>query len=201
MPSEVSNKDFWAHQMNAHIDKLDLPYDKPELKEALAQLGKAHNGDLMKGIGGTKASKRNAAHVCSFFVRGECKRGAACPYRHTDITDQDLERMKKGNGSIDDKIRERYSGVNDPIAKKILDKFDIPKVPAAPSDPLITTLFMGGVTPDITQTMVAEEMNPFGKVSRIKLESKNKRGFVSFENRESAESAMKSLHASLTINN
>ena len=135
--------------MNANIDKLDLPYGKPELKEALSQLGKAHNGDLLKGLGGSKASKRNAAHVCSFFVRGECKRGAACPYRHTDITDQDLERMNKGHGSIDDKIRERYNGVNDPIAKKILDKFDIPKVPVAPTDKLITTLFMGGVTPDI----------------------------------------------------
>jgi hypothetical protein len=36
MPSEAANKDFWAHQMNAGIDKLDLPYDKPELKEALS---------------------------------------------------------------------------------------------------------------------------------------------------------------------
>ena len=26
--------------------------------------------------------KRNRAHVCSFFVRGECTRGAECPYRH-----------------------------------------------------------------------------------------------------------------------
>jgi pre-mRNA-splicing factor RBM22/SLT11 len=25
--------------------------------------------------------KRNRPHVCSFFVKGECKRGAECPYR------------------------------------------------------------------------------------------------------------------------
>jgi pre-mRNA-splicing factor RBM22/SLT11 len=25
---------------------------------------------------------RNRARICSFFVRGECKRGAECPYRH-----------------------------------------------------------------------------------------------------------------------
>ena len=87
MPSEAANKDFWAHQMNAGIDKLDLPYDKPELKEALSQLAKTHNGDIFRGLGGSKASKRNAAHVCSFYVRGECKRGVSCPYRHTDITD------------------------------------------------------------------------------------------------------------------
>jgi hypothetical protein len=36
MPKDVANRDFWAHQMNANVDKLDLPYDNPELKQALA---------------------------------------------------------------------------------------------------------------------------------------------------------------------
>lgn len=26
--------------------------------------------------------QRNKAKICTFFVRGECKRGAECPYRH-----------------------------------------------------------------------------------------------------------------------
>jgi len=26
--------------------------------------------------------ERNSARVCTFFARGECTRGAACPYRH-----------------------------------------------------------------------------------------------------------------------
>jgi pre-mRNA-splicing factor RBM22/SLT11 len=25
--------------------------------------------------------KRNRAHICSFYVKGECKRGEECPYR------------------------------------------------------------------------------------------------------------------------
>lgn len=25
--------------------------------------------------------KRNRAHICSFFLKGECNRGDACPYR------------------------------------------------------------------------------------------------------------------------
>ena len=88
--------------------------------------------------------------------------------------------MKKGNGSIDDKIRERYNGLNDPIAKKILDKFDLPKAPAVPEDKSITTLFLGGVTPEVTQQMVSEAMGDYGKIVRVKLETKNKRGFVCF---------------------
>ena len=31
--------------------------------------------------------KRNRAHICSFFVKGECKRGEECPYRHEMPTD------------------------------------------------------------------------------------------------------------------
>jgi len=61
--------------MNANIDKLDLPYNDPEVKQALAQIARTHNGDSEKGLGGSKAGKRNAAHVCSFFVKGECNRG------------------------------------------------------------------------------------------------------------------------------
>ena len=92
--------------------------------------------------------------------------------------------MKKGNGSIDEKIRERYNGVNDPIAKKILDKFDTPvKQTSVPSDNSITTLFLGGVSGDIEVGQVSELMEAFGKVARIKLESKHKRGFVCFETR------------------
>lgn len=30
----------------------------------------------------TLCLQRNQAKVCSFFVRGECNRGAECPYRH-----------------------------------------------------------------------------------------------------------------------
>jgi len=90
--------------------------------------------------------------VCSFFVRGECNRGVACPYRHSNITDQDLESLKKGYGSIENKIRERYHGINDPIASKILSKIkEKPKVPDSPEDPTITTLFIGGVTSEITK--------------------------------------------------
>jgi RNA recognition motif-containing protein len=49
--------------------------------------------------------------------------------------------------------------------------------------------------------MVAEAMGGYGKIVRVKLESKNKRGFVCFQSREAAEQAMNALHSSLTLNN
>ena len=112
MPKEMSNRDYWANNMNANIEKLDLPYKNPEVIEALSKIT-SKNPNISKNF------KRNEAHVCSFFVQGKCTRGAACPYRHENITDEDLERMQKGNGRVEDKIRERYDGVNDPLAQKI----------------------------------------------------------------------------------
>lgn len=57
--------------------------------------------------------QRNQARICTFFVRGECKRGAECPYRHEMPTSGPLSEQN---------IKDRYYGVNDPVAAKILDR-------------------------------------------------------------------------------
>ena len=36
---------------------------------------------LMRLARTTPYYKRNRPHVCSFWVKGECKRGEECPYR------------------------------------------------------------------------------------------------------------------------
>ena len=196
MPADGANRDFWANRMNANIDKLELPYANPEVHSALATISRKHNGDLNRGLGGSKAAKRNAAHVCSFFVKGNCNRGVTCPYRHTNITEQDLESLKKGNGSIDEKIRERFNGINDPIAKKIMDRIEEKSLPPpAPSDTSISTLFLGNITSeDITEDMVKEQMEKFGKIERMRLLHRQSCGFVCFYSREAAEKAIGNLH-------
>ena len=61
MPKDVANRDFWANNMNANIDKLDLPYKNPEVLEALKNVAERHTGQ-------EKNFQRNKAHVCSFFL-------------------------------------------------------------------------------------------------------------------------------------
>lgn len=55
--------------------------------------------------------KRNKPHVCSFFAKGECKRGDECPYRHEIPQTNELSHQN---------IQDRYHGHNDPVARKIL---------------------------------------------------------------------------------
>lgn len=38
IPQETSNRDFWANEMNRNIDSVQLPFDDPETKAALAKI-------------------------------------------------------------------------------------------------------------------------------------------------------------------
>lgn len=55
--------------------------------------------------------KRNRQHICSFFVKGNCTRGAECPYRHEMPQEGELKHQN---------IKDRYYGTNDPVARKIM---------------------------------------------------------------------------------
>jgi pre-mRNA-splicing factor RBM22/SLT11 len=140
--------------------------------------------------------------VCTFYVRGECNRGTACPYRHTDIAEEDLEGMKKGGGSIEQKIRDRFHGINDPVAKKILDKVKETNLPTPPADLNISTLFIGGVTDDtIDEDSIKKQLEPFGKIKAIKMIHRQGCAFACFYARESAERAIEALYDRFFISN
>ena len=63
--------------------------------------------------------KRNLPHICSFYVRGTCNRGDACPYRHVHPSQEKMDDALK-----DQNIKDRFYGVNDPVAKKLMRKYD-----------------------------------------------------------------------------
>ena len=60
------------------IDETPQPY---------GQLAKAQppSDVLMKLARSAPYYKRNQPHICSFYVKGECKRGEECPYRYDFI--------------------------------------------------------------------------------------------------------------------
>jgi pre-mRNA-splicing factor RBM22/SLT11 len=74
--------------------------------------------------------KRNRPHICSFFVKGECNRGAECPFRHE---------LPKENGLEKQNLQDRYHGVNDPVAKKMMRQQAEIKGLKAPEDQSIVS--------------------------------------------------------------
>lgn len=67
-----------------------------------SSFGKVRPSDtILKLQRTTPYYKRNRAHVCSFYVRGQCTRGLECPYRHEMPVTGELSQQN---------IKDRYYG-------------------------------------------------------------------------------------------
>lgn len=86
--------------------------------------------------------KRNRAHICSFWVKGECRRGEECPYRHEKPTDPD-------DPLSDQNMKDRYYGNNDPVANKLLKRVSEMPRPVPPEDKSVTTVYIGNLNDTI----------------------------------------------------
>ena len=83
------------------------------------------NGELDHSVGSVAHAKlssvarmepryeRNLPKLCSFFAKGECNRGANCPFRHEMPRDRN-DPLSKQN------TKDRFYGTNDPVAKKMI---------------------------------------------------------------------------------
>ncbi|CED85309.1 pre-mrna-splicing factor slt11 [Phaffia rhodozyma] len=137
--------------------------------------------------------KRNRAHICSFFVKGECNRGNECPYRH-ELPPPDSD-MKKQN------IQDRYYGRNDPVANKILRENAVQTGLAAPEDQSITTLLLlslpTGLTEDVLRTTLFSKIPSIthGDLKSIVLVPASHCAFLNFHKRPVAEKAASALSA------
>lgn len=154
--------------------------------------GKAPNELLLKLARTTPYYKRNRPHICSFWVKGECKRGEECPYRHEMPTDP-TDPLANQN------IKDRYYGVDDPVADKLLKRAeDMPRLDT-PVDKSITTLYAGGLDANVTEQDLRDEFYQFGEIRNISLVAKQGCAFINFSTREGAERAVQGTFNKLII--
>ncbi|CAI5737076.1 unnamed protein product [Hyaloperonospora brassicae] len=106
VPASDANREWFSQQ---HLRML-------EQEGAVSVYGKATGAGssaLLRLARREPYYKRNRAHLCSFYARGECTRGDECPYLHEMPRDKD-DPLAKQN------IKDRYYGKNDPVAAKML---------------------------------------------------------------------------------
>lgn len=118
--------------------------------------------------------QRNRAHICSFFVKGTCNRGAECPFRHE---------MPETGPLATQNIRDRYYGVNDPVAQKMLGRLGERVVPPPPEDTSIVTLFVGNVEPNWGPEDLQPLFEAHGTVTSVKVIHNKNCAFVNFATR------------------
>lgn len=191
MPESDVGREFMIEQHEAKMSSVALgaTYGKVD-KSAAASA-------MLTGLSKrTPYYKRNLPHLCSFYAKGSCNRGALCPYRHDMPTTGPLAQQN---------IKDRYFGQNDPVAMKMLNRAEGRNADAkpliTPEDQSITTLWVGGLAEDATDEEVRGVFFPFGDVSSIRIIGEKKCAFVTYVSRESAEAAADKLFNTLTIKN
>jgi pre-mRNA-splicing factor RBM22/SLT11 len=184
IPLSEANREYFADQAERQIasGQLDLQGMHSQVHDTLRRLARP-----------APYYKRNAAQVCSFFLKGNCTRGATCPYRHEVPEDKgDLNQQN---------IKDRYYGVNDPVARKMLKRASEMPGLAPPQDRNVRTLYLGNVQPYITQQDIHDSFYAYGELESVRVLSEKMCAFVSYTTREAAEKAAEATFGTLTIKN
>lgn len=177
MPKSDVNKEYYSQNVERAVSET-------EASQPYGALAKAQSPSdlLMKLARTTPYYKRNRPHICSFWVKGECKRGEECPYRHEKPTDPD-------DPLADQNIRDRYYGVNDPVADKLLRRAaSMPKL-EPPEDLSITTLYVGNLGDRVGEKDLRDHFYQYGEIRSVTMLARQQCAFVQFTNRVSAELA------------
>ncbi|DAZ99678.1 TPA: hypothetical protein N0F65_001915 [Lagenidium giganteum] len=105
VPESDANREWFAQQHNRMLEQ----------EGAVTAYGKiaGNNSALLQLARKEPYYTRNRPHLCSFYARGECNRGEACPYLH-EMPRSKSDPMAKQN------IKDRFYGKNDPVAQKML---------------------------------------------------------------------------------
>lgn len=180
LPESAPGKEFALNRMA----------EEGELDDRSKFSGNGSNDILNKLRRSQPYYKRNQARICSFFVKGECKRGAECPYRHE---------MPKSGPLANQNIKDRYYGVNDPVANAMLARAEAMKNLTPPADPNIMTLYVGGINQNISEEDLRDVFYPYGEIKSIKKIDKRNCAFVTYTSRDAAERAASRLANQLVV--
>lgn len=182
IPKSDVNREYFAEEHDRRA-RAGLDYESSYGKER-------PNDTILKLQRTTPYYKRNRAHICSFFIRGECTRGAECPYRHEMPVTGELSQQN---------IKDRYYGVNDPVALKLLNKAgEMPSL-ERPEDESIRTLYVGGLDARVSEQDLRDNFYSHGEIESVKMVLQRACAFVTYTTREGAEKAADELSNKLVI--
>jgi pre-mRNA-splicing factor RBM22/SLT11 len=98
------------------------------------------------------------------------------PFRHERPSDPD-------DPLSDQNLRDRYYGVQDPVAAKIMKRASTLPSLDPPEDPHVTTLYVGGLDESIAEQDLKDEFYQYGEIRNINVVTKQGCAFVQFTRR------------------
>ncbi|KRX00169.1 hypothetical protein PPERSA_10668 [Pseudocohnilembus persalinus] len=184
LPTSSQNRDYWIQEQGANLNNLQLPYKDQGANPILQAQARMRNQNY----------ERNKAHVCSFWEKGECKRGDLCPYAHEKRYDKESALAKQN-------IKDRFHGNNDVLANKIMNQLEEKqeKDIQPPEDTSITSIFLRNLPQDLTEQELFVIFQQYGTINSIKHIQPNFIAFINYASRKSAEDAVKDNYGNLII--
>lgn len=179
LPESRVGRDYALQEAQA-VGDAALPYGKTAAHPMLKRLARM-----------TPYYKRNEARICTFYVKGACNRGSDCPFRHE---------LPQGGELANQRLRDRYHGENDPLARKYFRKAEEDMTMQPPEDKSVTTLYIGGLEPGVKERDVRDQFYVYGEIRSIRMVPKQCCAFVTYVKREDAETAAGKLYRILQIN-
>ena len=146
--------------------------------------------------------ERNMAKLCSFFAKGECNRGATCPFRHEMPKDRN-DPLSKQN------TKDRFYGTSDPVANKILGRHRKREEQAKRADgdaydvacTKIYLRFQGDAPyPPLTELNIRDQFYSFGEIVSVWVQADKGQAFVEYTDPDAAELAIASMNRRSHLN-
>ncbi|CAJ1908922.1 unnamed protein product [Cylindrotheca closterium] len=140
--------------------------------------------------------ERNMAKLCSFFAKGECNRGANCPFRHEMPRDRNDPMVKQNT-------KNRFFGESDPVANRILGRQrrreeEENKEDEDGYDKARATLYMrfqgDAPYPALTEAAIRDKFYAFGEIVSVRAQPDKGQAFVEFTQPDAAELAIASMN-------
>jgi len=160
--------------------------------------GKARAHEILSRMARKKPYyNKNKTAICTFWLRNACTR-ADCPYRPCN-GDTHMPELTSAPEMRTQNIKDRYYGVNDPVAEKMMARNEERDAKARasmapPEDGSITTLYVGGIDERVTEEALRDFFYAHGRLKSVRVMHAKKCAFVTFEDRAGAEAAAAAGH-------
>lgn len=188
VPQSMANRSWYTAQQNRALEQGNNALgDTNELPHA-----KLNDMSRME-----PRYERNLPKLCSFFARGECDRGADCPFRHEMPRDRNDPMSKQST-------KDRFYGSSDPVANKILGRKRRQEEEQQKQDEeegydkakaTLYVRFQGDSPfPDMTEMDVRDQFYSFGEIVSIRIQSERGQAFVEYTQPEASELAIASMN-------
>jgi pre-mRNA-splicing factor RBM22/SLT11 len=186
VPQSTANRAWFSAQQQRMIEQGEHQPDIHEL--AHAQLS-----DMARM---EPRYERNLPKLCSFYARGECNRGANCPFRHELPRDRNDPMSQQST-------KNRFFGTSDPVANKILGrkrKQDETQQQEEQEgyEKARATLYMrfqgDEPYPSLTEADVRDKFYAYGEIVSVRVQSDRGQAFVEYTQPDACALAVASMN-------